>query len=355
MTDLHDWDRRATELLGTTRRSTRVRGFAPWSPREETKPLLAQIKAVLHEYVSYLPLTLRQVFYRLVGAHGYSKTEASYERLGEVLNRARRARLVSMDAIRDDGGLTEGITGWESTNDFFASIRDQAKHFRLDRTAGQKSRVAVFCEAAGMVPQLAQRLVIPSTSKSSPPAGLSPSLRSIGSPTNWRLTAPPRCCISVTSIRPAFTCFSHSPRMWKLSRVSLAARRSPSTWLADTVSGKAAQTLKPRRRKRPTDAPSVAKPARPRRLRPTCWPKFCVATSTTASINARFGLSSGASSRLAASCWRGSARRLHHDPLHHRPSPEVTQTDPALPVRQQHDLQSALHRRRRIDNRDTAG
>jgi hypothetical protein len=149
-----DWERRATELLGATRRATRVRGFAPWNPREETKPLLVQINAVLHEYVSYLPLTIRQVFYRLVGAHGYQKTEASYERLAEVLNRARRARLVAMDAIRDDGGLTRGGTGWVSVDDFLASIRDQAEYFRLDRTAGQKKRLAVFCEAAGMVPQL---------------------------------------------------------------------------------------------------------------------------------------------------------------------------------------------------------
>ena len=149
-----NWERRATELLGTMRRATRVRGFALWKPREETKRLLAQINAVLNEYVEYLPLTIRQVFYRLVGAHGYPKTEGGYDRLGETLNRARRARLVPMDAIRDDGGLTEGGTGWTSVDAFLASIRDQAEYFRLDRTAGQKSRLAVFCEAAGMVPQL---------------------------------------------------------------------------------------------------------------------------------------------------------------------------------------------------------
>ena len=75
MTNLNDWEHRATQLLGTTRQATRPRGFAPWTPREETKSLLKQIDAVLREYVSYLP-TIRQVFYRLVGAHGYQKTEA---------------------------------------------------------------------------------------------------------------------------------------------------------------------------------------------------------------------------------------------------------------------------------------
>ena len=50
-----------------------------------------------------LPLTVRQIFYRLVGAHGYDKTEQAYARLGEHLNRARRAGLIEFDAIRDDG------------------------------------------------------------------------------------------------------------------------------------------------------------------------------------------------------------------------------------------------------------
>src|SRR5262245_5088760 len=93
------------QLLGGARRGRlRVRGFAPWSPQEATLQLLDQGRSVLTEYAEHLPLTLRQIFYRLVGAHGYEKTENAYERLGEHLNRARRARLIGMDSIRDDGG-----------------------------------------------------------------------------------------------------------------------------------------------------------------------------------------------------------------------------------------------------------
>jgi hypothetical protein len=83
-----------------------VRGFAPWSPHQDTLALLELVRAILTEYAEYLPLTLRQIFYRLVGANGYEKTEQAYERLGEHLNRARRARLIPMSAIRDDGGAT---------------------------------------------------------------------------------------------------------------------------------------------------------------------------------------------------------------------------------------------------------
>ncbi len=79
-------------LGGAERKRTRPRGFAPWSPQAATLTLLGQVRAVLAEYRDHLPLTIRQIFYRLVGAHGYDKTEQAYGRLCEHLNRARRGR-----------------------------------------------------------------------------------------------------------------------------------------------------------------------------------------------------------------------------------------------------------------------
>jgi hypothetical protein len=146
----------ASLLGGARRRRTRVRGFAPWRPHDETLRLLELVRAVLVEYAEYLPLTLRQVFYRLLGAHGYAKTEQAYERLGETLNRARRARLISMGDIRDDGGTTIAANMWASAEEFLDTVRDQAGRLMLDRTAGQRKRLVVTCEAAGMVSQLAR-------------------------------------------------------------------------------------------------------------------------------------------------------------------------------------------------------
>jgi hypothetical protein len=77
--------------------SARARGFIEaWHPRAETWELLCRIKQVLDEYVEQLPLTLRQIFYILVGRHAYEKTERAYERLCETLNKARRAKVVDM-------------------------------------------------------------------------------------------------------------------------------------------------------------------------------------------------------------------------------------------------------------------
>ena len=150
-----------TILGGAERGKTRPRGFADWKPREETNDLLEVVRAVLIEYHDYLPLTLRQVFYRLVGAHGYDKTEKAYKNLGEVLNRARRARLIDMGAIRDDGLMRKDPFAFEEgIPQFKATVRDMVSGYRLDRTEGQETKLMLWCEAAGMVLQI-QRVADP--------------------------------------------------------------------------------------------------------------------------------------------------------------------------------------------------
>jgi hypothetical protein len=81
----------------------RVKGFAPWNPQKKTEALLADIEEVLEEYRAYLPLTVRQVFYRLV-AKGYPKTESFYkDSVDDFCTRARRSGRIPFSAIRDDG------------------------------------------------------------------------------------------------------------------------------------------------------------------------------------------------------------------------------------------------------------
>jgi hypothetical protein len=107
---------------------------------------------VLDEYVEQLPLTLRQIFYILVGRHAYEKTERAYERLCERLNKAHRAKVVDMDAVRDDGFTNEIPNFLGSANHFLNAVRVSARLLRLDRQAGQTRRLALWCEASGMVP-----------------------------------------------------------------------------------------------------------------------------------------------------------------------------------------------------------
>lgn len=143
------------DLLGGAQRGrTRPRGFMEWTPDPSTRALLTQVNAVLEEYADHLPLTVRQIFYRLVGAHDYPKSEQAYKRLCRTLNYARRAGRVPMEAIRDDGGTILAPVTYDGVEDFLAVVRSSAENMRLDRTAGQPTRLVVMCEAAGMAPQL---------------------------------------------------------------------------------------------------------------------------------------------------------------------------------------------------------
>lgn len=143
-------------VTGRSYTATRVRGLAPWSPQRKTVELLAQVNDVLDEYRAHLPLTGRQIFYRLVGRHGYSKTEAAYSRLLETLNRARRAGLVPWSALRDDGTTAEYAGGWSSPAQFWRAVRGSADRYSHRLDDGQALNVEVWVEAAGMVPQVSR-------------------------------------------------------------------------------------------------------------------------------------------------------------------------------------------------------
>lgn len=134
---------------------SRPRGFIEsYRPHAGTRELIEQVREVLAEYEAMLPLTIRQVFYRLVAQRGYAKTEAGYNRLCETLNKARRAGFIDMAAIRDDGFSLTRVSGFTGMADILATYRAHASEVTLDRQQGQPGRLLVWCEAQGMVPML---------------------------------------------------------------------------------------------------------------------------------------------------------------------------------------------------------
>jgi hypothetical protein len=131
----------------------RPRGFiTDWKPHSKSLVLLGQVEAIIALYQT--ALTIRQVFYRLVARYAYVKSEKAYKNLGELLNRARRARRILMEAIRDDTALSHYPQHYSDIADFLADVRQQAEDFRLDRQDGQPQQLIIMCEAAGMAGQL---------------------------------------------------------------------------------------------------------------------------------------------------------------------------------------------------------
>lgn len=138
----------------------RPKGFAAWAPKAETLVLIDAVKSVLVEYRDHLPLTVRQIFYRLVGQYDYDKTERAYSRLCEHLVRARRAGMIPFSAIRDDGTVGGGGGGYEGPAEFWQGIAESADYYGRDRLEGQPVAIELWCEAGGMVPQM-QRVARP--------------------------------------------------------------------------------------------------------------------------------------------------------------------------------------------------
>lgn len=135
---------------------SRPRGYAKWQPQAKTQVVIDHVIEVLHEYADYLPLTVRQVFYRLVGAHEFPKDEAAYHRLCDIMVRARRARIIPFSYLRDDGVMVAQDCWYKSPADFWDEVGERVHRYQRDRQQGQDYRVELWCEAAGMMPQLAR-------------------------------------------------------------------------------------------------------------------------------------------------------------------------------------------------------
>jgi hypothetical protein len=133
----------------------RNRGFLEaYNPKPETVMLISEVNKILIDEAEYLPLTLRQIFYRLVVKELIDKTEKSYKRMCETVGTARRGKMIGMDDIRDDGFRQNDSKGWESIDSMMDTFRYTAETFTLDRQDGQAQRIIVWCEAGGMIPQL---------------------------------------------------------------------------------------------------------------------------------------------------------------------------------------------------------
>jgi hypothetical protein len=133
---------------------TRPKGYADWRPQDNTLTLVANVREILEEYRAHLPLTIRQVFYRLVGVYGYPKDENAYERLCNALNRARRAGYVRFEDLRDDGISVMQPNHYAGVEDFYGYLDELGSRYERDKLADQPVDMRVLCEAAGMMPQL---------------------------------------------------------------------------------------------------------------------------------------------------------------------------------------------------------
>ena len=130
----------------------RVVGYARYAPRKKAKGWIDETLIVLKEYADQLPVTLRQILYRLVAKSLIEKNAS--DNLNDVLSRARRAEMIPWEAIRDDGIVSSCPGGFVDEDHARRELVRILKSSGIHADLGQPIHQIVICEAAGMVPQL---------------------------------------------------------------------------------------------------------------------------------------------------------------------------------------------------------
>ena len=109
--------------------------------REKKRDLLEQAIQVLAEYDH--PLTLRQLYYRLVAAHVLENAENQYKRLSALLVEARESGFVSPDALEDRTRAPHKPSAWCGLDGYLETVRDA---YRRDKWDSQPVHLEVWVE-----------------------------------------------------------------------------------------------------------------------------------------------------------------------------------------------------------------
>lgn len=133
----------------------RPKGYTQgWNPSERSRELIDHVQAVIRD--SSYAVSVRFIFYRLVGNYGYPKTERDYQNLGNLLVKARRAQLIPFHAIADSGTEQQGgVRGYSSRAKFLDTYRDLADFFTLHELTDQPYHIELWSEDVGSIPMLA--------------------------------------------------------------------------------------------------------------------------------------------------------------------------------------------------------
>lgn len=93
-------------------------------------------------------LTLRQLYYVFVSQNIIPNTHREYKNLGNILNDARLAGLVSWRAIEDRTRNLQKLSSWNSPRDIINACANQ---FRYDVWADQPNHVEVWIEKEALI------------------------------------------------------------------------------------------------------------------------------------------------------------------------------------------------------------
>ena len=110
-----------------------------------TKRLIEQAAAILAEKS---PMTIRQLFYRLVSVAAIENTRNDYQRVSTTMTKARNDGRIDFEAIVDRSRPEYMPNVFEDTADYAETVR---RGYRKDYWQQQPERVEVWCEKDSII------------------------------------------------------------------------------------------------------------------------------------------------------------------------------------------------------------
>lgn len=116
-----------------------------WTDNQFDK--LNKVQGVLTELQEYKPLTLRQVYYQLVGQGFIENNNSQYTMLSQLLKWARIEGHISWDDIEDRVRKLHDLTGWTDSKDFIdTSLYYFLNNYSRNRLQTQEKFIEIWIE-----------------------------------------------------------------------------------------------------------------------------------------------------------------------------------------------------------------
>jgi len=116
---------------------------------DEIGLIIERANEILEDYAAQgYRLTLRQLYYRFVSNNWLANEDRNYDRLGDIMTRARVAGLIDWEHLQDRNRTLRRNSHWDNPADI---IQGCVNSYGIDLWEDQKVRVEVFCEKDALV------------------------------------------------------------------------------------------------------------------------------------------------------------------------------------------------------------
>ena len=116
-----------------------------WTQHQLDK--LNKVKQILIELDAYLPLTLRQIYYQMVGKGFIENNISEYGMLSQLIKWGRINRHISWDAVEDRGRAVHRGDGWLNKEEFIVNEMDDfLRGYRRHLVSDQNKFIEVWIE-----------------------------------------------------------------------------------------------------------------------------------------------------------------------------------------------------------------